>query len=191
MDNISKKIENLLNDSISVKKDIINNQISTIEKISQIILNAFKKGNKLLIFGNGGSAADSQHIAAEFIGRFQKERKGLPAVALTTNTSTLTCLSNDYGFEFVFVRQIESLGEKGDVALGISTSGKSKNIISAFKKAKELGLTTVALTGKDGGDLPSICDLSLIVSSSNTARIQEAHITIAHIICELVEDGVC
>ena len=190
MDNIAKKIENLINDSISVKREIIKQQIPVIEKISQAVISAVEGGRKVLIFGNGGSAADSQHIAAELVGRFQKERKAVAAVALTTDTSVLTCLGNDYGFEAIFSRQIEAIADKGDIALGISTSGRSKNIINAFKKAKELGLVTIALTGKGGDVLSSICDISLIVPSSNTARIQEAHITIAHIICELTEESV-
>ena len=156
----------------------------------KLILSAIKNGKKVLIFGNGGSAADSQHIAAELMGRFQKEREAIAAIALTTDSSALTSLGNDYEFEVIFSRQIEGLGNKGDIALGISTSGKSKNIINAFKKAKELGLVTVALTGKGGGDLTGICDIALVVPSSNTARIQEAHITIAHIICELVEEAI-
>jgi len=142
----------------------------------------------VLVFGNGGSAADSQHMAAELVGRFRKERKALPAIALTTNTSTITALSNDYGYDVSFKRQVEALGKKGDVAVGISTSGTAKNVTCALKKAKDAGLLTVALTGKDGGEIKSIADLSLVVKSDNTARIQEAHILIIHILCELIED---
>ena len=188
MNNTAKKIEDILNDSILVKRGIIKNQISVIEKISQVIIRAFKDGKKILIFGNGGSAADSQHFAAELVGRFQKERGAMAAIALTTDTSIITSLANDYGFESVFTRQIESLGDKGDVALGMSTSGKSENIINAFKKAKKLGLATVALTGKDGSALSDLCDISLVVNSSKTARIQEAHATIIHVLCELAEE---
>ncbi len=140
-----------------------------------------------MIFGNGGSASDSQHIAAEFVGRFKKNRDAIAAVALTTNTSILTALANDYGYETIFTKQVEALGRKNDVVIGISTSGKAKNVASGIKQAKKMGLATVALTGADGGELANLADIALIVPSSVTARIQEAHITIGHIICELVE----
>ncbi len=147
-----------------------------------------KKDGKVMFFGNGGSASDSQHLAAEFVGRFKKERKPLPALALTVDTSILTSLANDYGYEVVFARQIEALGQKNDIAFGISTSGKAKNVACALKQAKKMGIFTIALTGGDGGELAKIADISLIVPSAVTARIQEAHITIGHIICDLVEN---
>ncbi|MCX5706188.1 MAG: SIS domain-containing protein, partial [Candidatus Omnitrophica bacterium] len=140
-------------------------------------------------FGNGGSASDAQHIAAELVGRFRKERKGLAAISLTTNTSILTSLANDYGYDIVFARQIEALAEKFDLAIGISTSGKAKNVALGIKQAKKMGLKTIGLTGGDGGELAKLVDISLIVPSSVTARIQEAHITIGHIICELIEEA--
>ena len=141
--------------------------------------------------GNGGSASDSQHIAAELIGRFKKDRVALAAIALTTNTSVLTSVANDYGYAEIFAKQIEALGKKNDVVVAISTSGKAKNVISGIKQAKKMGLKTVALTGGDGGEIAKLTDISLVVPSLVTARIQEAHITIGHIVCELVEQALC
>ncbi len=180
-------IEDILQDSISVKKRILENQIDVILEIIRVIISSFRRSGKLLFFGNGGSAADSQHLAAEFVGRFQKKRRALSAISLTTDTSIITSLSNDYNFEIIFQRQIEALGKKGDVAVGITTSGRSKNIILGLKKAKEMGLKTVALTGERGKPLEKIVDICLAVPSDRTSRIQEAHITIGHIICELIE----
>jgi len=151
------------------------------------MIESIKKGGKVILFGNGGSASDSQHIAAELVGRFRKERSALAAIALTTNTSILTSLANDYSYEIVFSRQIEALGQKNDIAIGISTSGKAKNVAAGIKQAKKMGIKTIALTGGDGGELAKLADISLIVPSLVTARIQEAHITLGHIICELVE----
>lgn len=184
---MKETIKNIIKASIDTKQKLLDNQVSDIEEAVRLISESIVKGGKLLIFGNGGSAADSQHIAAELIGRFNIERQGLPALALTTNTSTLTALSNDYGYDVIFKRQIESLGSKGDVALAISTSGNAKNVIEAVKTAKKKGLITIALTGKGGGALRPLCDISIIVNSKDTARIQEAHILIGHIIAEIVE----
>jgi D-sedoheptulose 7-phosphate isomerase len=150
-----------------------------------------EKNGKVILFGNGGSASDSQHIAAELVGRFKKDRTALAAIALTVNTSVLTSLANDYGYEVVFARQIEALGQKNDVAIGISTSGKAKNVANGLRQAKKMGLKTVALTGGDGGEIAKLAEVSLVVPSPVTARIQEAHITIGHIICELIEQAVC
>ena len=147
-----------------------------------------RAGGKLLFFGNGGSAADAQHLAAEFVGRFMLERRGLPALALTTDTSILTAVGNDYGFERVFSRQIEALGQAGDVAVGISTSGNSPNVIAGLKQAKSQHLKTIGMAGKDGGLLRDCCEIPLIVAWPNTARVQECHITIGHLLCELVEN---
>lgn len=183
-----KAIKKFIEDSIRVKEDLQKDQIGNIEKAATVIIKSLKEGGKLFIFGNGGSAADSQHIAAELIGRFKKERKALPAIALTTNTSTLTALGNDYGYDATFARQIEALGDKKDVALGISTSGKSRNVIEAVKKAKAKGLVTIVLSGGDGGALTKEADISIVVPSRDVPRIQESHIMIGHIICELVED---
>lgn len=182
-----ERIKEILLESIQIKEDIMRTGISQILDITQIIIDCLKKSGKVMLFGNGGSAADCQHIAAELIGRFKKDRNGLPAIALTTDTSILTSIANDYGYEIVFAKQIEALGQKNDVAIGISTSGKAKNVAAGIKQAKKMGIKTVALSGGDGGELAKLADTSLLVPSSVTARIQEAHITIGHIICELVE----
>lgn len=160
-----------------------------IPKAAEIIISSFKKGGKLLICGNGGSAADAQHIAAELVGRFKKERKALPAIALTTNTSILTAIANDYGYDAVFKRQIEALGKKGDVLLAISTSGNAKNVLEAVKLANKTGVDTIALTGGTGGELAKIAKLSIIAAFSNTPRIQESHAAIYHKLCELIENA--
>lgn len=181
-------IEKIFAESIRVKQETLKHNVDIILKAAESITKALKNNNKILFFGNGGSAADSQHIAAEFIGRFQKERRALPAIALTTDSSILTSLSNDYSFDIVFARQIEALGQKGDIAFGISTSGNSPNVIEGIKKAKEKGLLTISLTGCQGGKLAPLSEISIIVPSKTTARIQESHICIAHTICELVEE---
>jgi len=153
-----------------------------------LITQCLRSGGKVLFFGNGGSAADAQHLAAEFVGRFQIERRPLPAIALTTDASILTAVGNDYGFEQIFTRQVQALGRPGDVAIGISTSGNSANVISAIKQAAQQDLKTIGLTGKDGGFLAKAVDVSIIIASTNVARVQECHITIGHILCELVEN---
>ncbi|MCA9407917.1 MAG: D-sedoheptulose 7-phosphate isomerase [Candidatus Omnitrophica bacterium] len=183
------QIQKIFKESINVKEQALEKNLSQMEAVINVVISAFKQNGKILFFGNGGSAADSQHIAAEFIGRFKKERVSLPAIALTTDTSILTALGNDYGYDVVFSRQIEGLGQKGDVAFGISTSGNSKNVIAGINKAKEKGLVTVSMTGGDGGALAKLTDYALIVPSSDTARIQESHICMAHTICELVENN--
>lgn len=185
------KIKDILLESIHVKEELLHNSIGQIIEITNLIIESLKKDGKVILFGNGGSASDSQHIAAELIGRFKKDRNALAAIALTTNTSVLTSLANDYGYEIVFAKQIEALGKKNDVVIGISTSGKAKNVILGIKLAKKMGLKTVALTGGDGAELAKLADISLVVPSSVTARIQEAHITIGHIICELIEQALC
>lgn len=184
------KIKDLILESIQVKEELMRKHLGEIVEISNLIIDSLKKGGKVIIFGNGGSASDSQHIAAELVGRFKKDRAALPAISLTTNTSIITALANDYGYEIVFAKQIEALGNKNDVAIGISTSGKAKNVASGLKQAKKIGLKTIALTGGDGGELAKIADLTLIVPSAVTARIQEAHITIGHIVCEMVEQAI-
>ena len=153
------------------------------------IAEAFRSRRRLLVFGNGGSAADAQHFAAEFVGRFQRERQALAAVALTTDTSILTAIGNDYSYDRVFGRQVEAIGEPGDVAFGITTSGGSANVIEAFRVAKARQLTTIALTGRDGGDAGRMADIHLNVPDPSTARAQEVHRTLLHAICEIVEDG--
>jgi len=185
------RVKEILLESIQVKEELLHTKVGEILSIAEVIIDALNKNGKLIVFGNGGSAADSQHIAAELVGRFKKDRKSLAAIALTTNTSILTSLANDYGYEIVFAKQIEALGQKNDIALAISTSGKAKNVAVAIKQAKKMGIKTVALTGGDGGDLAKLADISLLVPSNVTARIQEAHITIGHIICELIEHSLC
>ncbi len=179
----------IFEESIAVKKETLVQNKDEILKAVQLIVNALRRNKKLLVFGNGGSAADAQHIAAEFIGRFQKERKSFSAISLTTDTSALTALGNDYGYDIVFSRQMEGLGRKGDVALAISTSGTAANVIQAVKTAKNMGLSVIALTGRKGGRLAPLADVKIIVPSDNTARIQESHICIAHCICECVENS--
>ncbi|MBZ5560056.1 MAG: D-sedoheptulose 7-phosphate isomerase [Acidobacteriia bacterium] len=154
---------------------------------AEAIIDAFRKGGTLLLFGNGGSASDAQHVAAEFVGRFQRERKALSAIALTTDTSILTAIGNDYTFDRVFLRQIQALGRPGDVALGISTSGGSPNVLAALDEAKLRGLQTIALTGKDGGAVGRAAAIHINVPSASTARIQEVHRTLLHVICDIVE----
>jgi D-sedoheptulose 7-phosphate isomerase len=149
--------------------------------------NCIKAGGKVLIMGNGGSASDSQHIAAEIVGRFKKERKGMPAIALTTDTSILTSVGNDYGFDYIFARQIEALCRPEDLVIGLTTSGNSANVVRAMQAAKEIGATTVGLTGGTGGKLTAICEYNLIMPSNVTARIQEAHIFVGHCLCEILE----
>jgi len=186
-----ERVKDILLESIQVKEEILRNQVESIVQIAELMIDCLKKDGKVIVFGNGGSASDSQHIAAELVGRFKKDRSALAGIALTTNTSILTSLANDYGYDVVFSRQVEALGKKNDVVLGISTSGKAKNVALGIKQAKKMGIKTVALSGGDGGDIVKLADLSLVVPSKVTARIQEAHITIAHIICEMIEQVLC
>lgn len=148
-----------------------------------------KRGNKILIFGNGGSAADAQHIAAELTGRYKKERRGLPCIALTTDTSALTAIGNDYGYSFIFSRQVEALANKGDLLIGLSTSGNSPNVIEAINKGKEIGCKSIGFSGKEGGALKEASDINIVIPSSNTPRIQEMHTTIGHMICQIIDDN--
>jgi D-sedoheptulose 7-phosphate isomerase len=161
--------------------------VPAIAEMSIRISTALTNGNKLLVMGNGGSAADSQHFVAEIVGRFKMERRALPAVALTTDTSILTAIGNDYGFESIFSRQVEALAAPGDVVIGLSTSGNSPNILKALNSARDRGCRTIGLLGKDGGSIKATCDLALVVPSMDTPRIQEGHITVIHIVCDLVE----
>jgi len=186
-----ERIKDILLESIQVKEEILRNQIESIYGIAQLMIDCLKKDGKVIVFGNGGSASDSQHIAAELVGRFKRDRSALAGIALTTNTSIITSLANDYGYDVVFSRQVEALGKKNDVVLGISTSGKAKSVILGIKQAKKMGIKTVALSGGDGGEVVKLADVSLVVPSKVTARIQEAHITIAHIICEMIEQELC
>jgi len=186
--NMKKTVEQIFAESIEVKQGTLKKNLPQIIAAAEAVITAFKAGHKLFFCGNGGSAADSQHIAAEFVGRFQKERKAWPAIALTTDSSALTALGNDYSFDIVFSRQLQALGQKGDVLIAISTSGNSKNILEAVKQAKSLGITSVGVTGGNGGQLAGLCDIAIVAASSKTARIQESHLVIFHTICELVEN---
>jgi D-sedoheptulose 7-phosphate isomerase len=188
MDSIKKQIE----DSIKTKELILNDSlmIESLENAAAICISALKNGNKILLAGNGGSAADAQHIAGELVNRFGFERPGLAAIAISTDTSVLTSISNDYGFEKVFARQVEAIGRKGDVIIVLSTSGNSANIMSALTEAKKIGITAIGFTGKTGGKMAGVCDVILKIPSEDTPRIQESHILLGHIICSLIENGI-
>jgi D-sedoheptulose 7-phosphate isomerase len=182
-----EKIKFQLDESARIKHLIRDQFSETILKTAEIMIKTLSDGGKLLICGNGGSAADSQHFAAEFIGRFLIERKPLPAIALTTDTSILTAIGNDYSYDDVFKKQVQALGSSKDVLIGLSTSGNSQNVLNAIAVAKEKGMTTIGLTGKDGGQIAAQTDWSMVVPSNLSGRIQEGHITIIHIWCDLVE----
>lgn len=186
------KVKEIITASIETKSNILDDAVllASIEQSVEIITDAINKGNKILFCGNGGSAADAQHLAAEFSGRFYKDRKALPAEALHVNTSYLTAVANDYSYDVVYSRLLEGIGNEGDVLVGLSTSGNSKNIINAFATAKEKGITTIGLTGKSGGKMKEGSDILLNVPSDDTPRIQESHIMIGHIICQLVEENI-
>jgi D-sedoheptulose 7-phosphate isomerase len=183
-----QRIKDLLYTSADLKKTVADTLSGDILEVANRIKACLQKGGKLILMGNGGSAADAQHIAAELIGRFKKERKAVPAIALTVDTSSLTALGNDYGFDIIFERQLEALGQKNDAVIGISTSGNSKNVVRAMKKANDLGALTIGLLGNNGGKIKDVANLSIVIPSNDTARIQEVHITIGHIICELIEE---
>ena len=175
--------------SYETKQDIYSNEdlLNKIEEVSQLCVALYKNSKKTILAGNGGSAADAQHIAAEMVGRYGFDRPSLPSLALTTDTSALTAIGNDYGYDQVFSRQLEGMGQEGDLFIGISTSGNSENIINAFHSAKEKNIMTVALVGKDGGAMAKMADIALVVPSNSTPRIQESHILIGHIICDIIE----
>lgn len=183
---MEKIVLNILEESIGVKNRFINDNLDLIQKGAQRIAGCMTSGNKILLFGNGGSAADAQHIAAEFINRFEIERPPLAAIALTTDTSVITSIGNDYSFDDIFSKQITALGKQGDIAIGISTSGNSKNVIKAINAAKRMGIFTMGFTGKDG-ELSRCGDMVFAVESDTTARIQESHIILGHIFCDLVD----
>ncbi|HTR22504.1 MAG TPA: D-sedoheptulose 7-phosphate isomerase [Terriglobales bacterium] len=189
INNFERQVISSIQASIAVKELLLksNEVITLVAKVSETLVTAFEKGNKVLLFGNGGSAADAQHIAAEFVGRFAFDRPALPALALNVNTSCVTAIGNDYGFDLVFSRQIEALGQPGDVAVGISTSGQSQNVIRAMSTARKIGLHTVGLTGCQGRGLKDAVEYCICAPSNETPRIQECHILIGHIISELVE----
>lgn len=187
---MQQQIKNILLASIDTKQKVIANEglLKTIEEVTGIIVQAFKNGNKVLFCGNGGSAADAQHLAAEFSGRFYSDRNPLPSEALHCNTSYITAVANDYGYEYVYSRIVKGVGKPGDVLVGLSTSGNSVNIIKAQEEAKKIGMINVSLTGETGGKMKALSDYLVNVPSSDTPRIQETHITIGHIICQLVEE---
>jgi len=186
---VEKIVKDILNESIRVKKKIVDDPslLSQINQISSLIVEAYRRKKKVILFGNGGSAADAQHIAGELVNRFHLEREALPAIALTTDSSVLTSIANDYDYSRIFARQVEALAKEGDVVIGISTSGSSSNVIEAVKTAKEKGAKTVGFTGNKGGKLAELVDFVISVPSDETPRVQESHITIFHIICCLVE----
>ncbi|MDQ7038922.1 MAG: D-sedoheptulose 7-phosphate isomerase [Aquificota bacterium] len=184
------RIVRAFRESAEVKVAFVELYRDRILEVAGIMATAIKEGNKILLFGNGGSAADAQHIAAEIVGRFRRERRALPAIALTTDTSILTAVGNDYGFETVFERQVEALCLPGDVAIGITTSGNSENVVRGLKKAHDLGATTVAFTGRNGGKVAQIAHYAFVVPSYETPRIQECHITLGHVLCELIDEMV-
>jgi len=178
-----------INEHVTLTQKVVESMIDEITEAALVCSEAIQKGHKVVLFGNGGSAADAQHIAAELSGRFLKERRGLPGLALTTDTSVLTAVGNDYGFDMIFERQVEALANKGDILIGISTSGNSPNVVKAIEKGKELGCTSIGFLGKNGGKLKEICDYSLVIPSTTTARIQEMHIMIGHIVCEYIDEN--
>ena len=180
-------IKHEFSEHIKASQNTLDSIADQIETASKICINSLKNGGKILIMGNGGSAADAQHIAAELVGRYKTERKGLPAIALTTDTSAITSIANDYGFLHVFDRQVEALAHKDDVVIGISTGGTSPNVVNALTAANKLDCKTIGLSGKDGGDFNALCDINLVVNSDDTPRIQEMHILIGHTICHLIE----
>ena len=184
---VTDRISAIVADSLETKRRFFEVHADEVQRAAEMIAAAFTAGGRLLLFGNGGSAADAQHIAGELVNRFLLKRRALPAIALTTDGGVLTCIANDTGFENVFARQIEALGAKGDLCLAISTSGTSPNIVAACEQAREQGIGVIGLLGRDGGSVKSLCDLALIVESDDTQRIQEAHNLIGHILCELIE----
>ena len=180
-------IVKIFKDSSRLKEEFVNENLSGIVRVIEAVTSALKSGNKILLFGNGGSAADAQHIAGEFVNRFLIERPPLPAISLSTDVSVITSIGNDYDFSEIFSKQVRAIGQPGDVAWGISTSGKSPNVIKALEMAKKIGMVTIGFTGKDGGDIAPMVDYSLNVPSNSTPRVQEVHITVAHVICEMID----
>lgn len=175
-------------DSAAVKQQFVQDHVDRIATVAGLLVTAFRTGRKVLLFGNGGSATDAAHIAAEFVGRYKKERQPLPAIALATDIAAITCIANDYGYEELFARQVRAHGQQGDIAIAISTSGNSSNVLKGVEAARERGMITVAWTGGTGGKLAGLVDYPFIVPATATARIQESHITLGHVLCELVED---
>jgi D-sedoheptulose 7-phosphate isomerase len=186
---VKQTILSELNGHKDTAQKCIDTLTDRIEQAAVMAIATLKAGNKIILFGNGGSAGDAQHIAAELTGRYKTERRGLPGIALTTDTSAITAIGNDYGYDQVFSRQVQALAQRGDLLIGISTSGNSQNVIKALALANELGLKTIGLSGRDGGAMNKCCDINLIIPSYDTPRIQEMHITIGHIICQLIDEA--
>lgn len=180
-------IKSEFNEHIKITQATVNTISHSLEVATNLCIECLKNGGKILLFGNGGSAADSQHIAAELVGRFKAKRRGLAAISLATDTSALTSIGNDYGYEYIFSRQVEALAQEGDIVIAISTSGHSQNVINGLKTAKKRLLKTIGLSGNTGGKMNTLCDINLIVPSNDTARIQEMHITIGHTLCHLID----
>jgi D-sedoheptulose 7-phosphate isomerase len=189
VESMIETIRKIVAESLALQRDFFHGNEELIARIAREICLALENGNKILLYGNGGSAADAQHLAAEWVGRFQRERRPIPAVALTTDTSVLTAVGNDYGFEQVFVRQVRALGRKGDIAFALSTSGNSPNVLRATEAAEELGMVPIGLTGRDGGQLASRVRYNLNVPHKLSARIQEVHIMIGHLLCQLTDEN--
>ncbi len=183
-----QRVKDFLYSSADLKKKVADTLSRDILEATNRVKSCLDKGGKLILMGNGGSAADCQHIAAELVGRFKKERRAMPAIALTVDTSSLTALGNDYGFDTIFERQLEAMAQANDAVVGISTSGNSENVVRGLEKANALGAETIGLVGNNGGKIKEVANLSIVVPSNDTARIQEVHITIGHIICELIEE---
>lgn len=175
-------------ESASVKQQFVRDHADRIVQVVKLIATAFREGRKVLLFGNGGSATDAAHIAAEFVGRYHRDRDPLPAIALATDVAAITCIANDYGYDELFTRQIRAHGQKGDIAIAISTSGNSSNVLKGIETARAIGLTTIAWTGGSGGKLAGMVEYPFVVPSKVTARIQESHITLGHVLCELIEE---
>ena len=176
-------------DHQNVLEGTLKGLVEEIEVAGELIVSTLKASNKILLFGNGGSAGDAQHIAAELTGRYKTERRGLPAIALTTDTSALTAIGNDYGYDRIFDRQVEAIGSDGDLLIGISTSGNSRNVLRALAYGKDNGMNTIGMSGKGGGDMRPLCDINLIIPADDTARIQEMHILIGHILCGIIDNA--
>lgn len=191
LQNFEEKIRAMAGESLEAKRRFFDESSKDVARAARMVIEAMTAGGKLLIFGNGGSAADAQHIAAELAFKMGREREALPALALTTDTSLLTAISNDRSFDFIFARQIQAIGRRGDIALAISTSGNSPNVIEAVNQAREMEIKTIGLLGAGGGKLAALVDLPLIVPHHETPRIQEVHIAASHIICQLIEDELC
>jgi D-sedoheptulose 7-phosphate isomerase len=185
---MKERVIKAFEESIDVKRRFVQEHADRIVQVASVIATAFREGHKLLLFGNGGSSTDASHIAAEFVGRYHRDRRPLPAMALATDMAAITCIANDYDYAEIFARQVNAHGQKGDIVIAISTSGNSPNVIKGLDAARDLGLTTIGWTGGKGGKLAGLVDYPFVVPSTMTARIQETHITLGHILCELIEE---